>query len=319
VTIVDVARHAGVAPSTVSYALTGRRRISPETRNRVLESVRALGYHRTAAARSLNGVKANVLALLLPWHTGLDVPSVSRVVTAVMTEARRYEQDVMLVTADQSADSVLRVAGSAAVDGLIVMDVETRDERLPALHDLDRPSVLIGTPVDADELTCVDVDFAAAGAWCVDHLADLGHRRVGLLGAPGSDGARRIAVGFMAAGMRRDIAVSTWSVDADRRSVQRIVADQPALTGLVVHGDAALKAVLETLRALGRRVPEDIDEVVISPDGDASPLTSVHIPVDDLGRAAVGLLMRKLGGDPPPPRTLLPPVFQPAPVAAPQF
>jgi len=317
VTIADVARHAGVAPSTVSYVLTGRRSISPETKRRVQESLRALGYQRHVAARSLTGARSNVLALVLPRKEDMGLSSVAETVMSVMTEARRFGQDVLLATGDEGERGLSRVAGSGGVDGLVVMDVKMRDERVPVLRQLGRPSVLIGLPADATGLTCVDLDFTAAGALCVDHLAGLGHRQVGLLGAArevyerDTGFAHRVMAGFTVAAIRQDVAASTWPVGADYRSVQRLVADllrqQPNLSGLVVHNDAALPVVLATLRALGRRVPEDVEVVAISADQFVPPLTTVRVPVEELGHHAVELLMRKINGDPPPALTLLPP------------
>ncbi|WP_199440891.1 LacI family DNA-binding transcriptional regulator [Umezawaea beigongshangensis] len=321
VTIAEVARHAGVAPSTVSYALTGKRSISADTRARVEESVRVLGYHRHAGARALASNRANVLALVLPLRAGMHVPVLMRFVVSVVTAARKHSQDVLLVTADEGAAGLRRVAGGAQADGVLVMDVEMHDERVPVLRELDRPSVLIGYPADATGLTCVDLDFAAAGSRCVDHLADLGHRYIGLLGAPkavyqrDTGYAHRTMAGFGAAAMRRGISATTVPTENDYQSVLRTVAEllreHPALTGLVVHNEAALGAVVEGLRVLGRRVPEDIAVVAICPDEMAEhlspPLTSVQVPAEELGARAVDLLMSKLDRTAVPALTLLPP------------
>jgi DNA-binding LacI/PurR family transcriptional regulator len=321
VTIADVARHAGVAPSTVSYVLTGRRSISTATKERVHASVRLLGYRVSVPARTPAGAASGVLAVVLPLRDGMNLPVVTQVVIAVASAARRHGQDVLLLTADEGADGVRRIAESGRVDGLIVMDVEMHDERVPILLALDQPAVLIGVPADATGLTCVDLDFAAAGARGVDHLADLGHRYIGLLGAPRSvyrrdtGFAHRTMAGFSAAAMRRGIAVTTLPSEHDPSSVRRLVTDllrdHPALTGLVVHNETALPVVLETLRSLGRRIPEDVSVVALCPDDVAErlgpPLTSVDIPADELGHEAVALLRRKLDGEPTPALTLLPP------------
>ncbi|ATE53769.1 MULTISPECIES: LacI family DNA-binding transcriptional regulator [Actinosynnema] len=321
VTIADVARHAGVAPSTVSYVLTGRRSISPATRARVEASVRALGYHPHAGARSLASNRANVLALVLPMREGMNLPVLMQFVVAVAHAARGHEHDVLLVTADQGAAGLRRVAGSAQVDGLLVMDVEMHDERVPVLRELERPSVLIGFPADAAGLTCVDLDFAEAGARCVDHLADLGHRSVALVGAPravyerDTGFAHRCMAGFSAAAMRRGISSTTLPTETDHGSVRAAVTGlldrHPTVTGLVVHNEAALPSVLEALRALGRDVPDDIAVVAICPDDLAdrlSPeLTSVQLPAEQLGHRAVELLMAKLNRGRVAPLTLLRP------------
>lgn len=94
------------------------------------------------------------------------------------------------------------------MDALIVMDVQLHDPRLSLLRALDRPSVLIGFPAAAEGLTCIDLDFRAAGELCVERLAELGHRVVALVGSPpevyvrGTAFAQRVVEGFTAAADR---------------------------------------------------------------------------------------------------------------------
>ena len=211
VTIADVARHAGVAASTVSYVLSGKRTISTDTRERVQRSVRALGYRPNASARALASQRSNVLALVIPLRTGMHVPVMMQFAAAVVTTARRYDHDVLLLTADEGPEGLERVAQSSLVDALVVMDIELDDERVPVLRELPMPSMLIGYPDDADGLTCIDLDFVAAGAHCVDHLADLGHRSLALLGTPSAvyerqtGFAQRTLTGFAEAAERRGV------------------------------------------------------------------------------------------------------------------
>ena len=321
VTIADVARHAGVAPSTVSYVLTGKRSISADTKSRVRESIRALGYHPHAGERALNASRANVIGLVLPLRAGLHLPVMMRFVTAAVTTARRHDMDVLLMTAEHGASALRKAADSAQADGFLVMDVEMDDDRVPLLRELAKPSVLIGHPSATKGLTCVDLDFEAAGAKCVDHLADLGHRSIGFLGAPSAvyrrntGFAHRAMAGFSAAAMRRGIATTAMPAEEDYesvlRSVQALIRAHPTMTALVVHNDAALGWVNSCLRASGRKVPGDVAVVAICPDELAEqvspPLTSVRLPVDELGRHAVELLVGKLEGRAVPPLLLLPP------------
>src|SRR5512138_3131227 len=90
-TITDVARHAGVAPSTVSYVLSGKRAISADTRQRVLASIRTLGYHPHAGARSLASNRANIIALVLPLRAGMHVPVLMQFAVSVVTTARQFD------------------------------------------------------------------------------------------------------------------------------------------------------------------------------------------------------------------------------------
>jgi LacI family transcriptional regulator len=321
VTIADVARHAGVAVSTVSYVLSGKRTISATTRQRVLASVRALGYHPHAGARALASNRSNVIALVLPLRSGMHLPVLMQFATAVVTTARQYDHDVLLVTADEGPAGLRRIAASAMVDGLILMDVEMHDARVPLLRELDRPSVLIGFPAEASGLTCVDLDFYRAGAVCVDHLAGLGHREVALLGAPSvvyernTGFARRTMAGFVDTAAQRGLRATAEpcgeSFDEVRAVTTALLRRRPGLTGLVVHNEAAVGHVLAALRAQRRRVPDEVSVLAICPDEVAEratpPLSSVLIPAEEVGHEAVSLLMRKLTGDHVPDSTLLDP------------
>ncbi|TDC10421.1 LacI family transcriptional regulator [Nonomuraea longispora] len=321
VTISEVARHAGVAVSTVSYVLSGKRTISAGTRRRVLDSINALGYHPNAGARALASRRSNVIALVLPLRAGMHVPVLMRFASAVVTAARRFDHDVLLLTADEGTAGIRRVAASALVDALVLMDVELDDRRVPLLRELAEPSVLIGFPAEPAGLTCVDLDFAAAGARCVEHLAERGHDEIALLGAPsvvyerGTGFARRTREGFVEAvdahGIKGVALACEETFDEVYETVRDLLLDQPGLSGLVVHNEAAVGHVLAALRQLDRRVPHDVAVVAICPDDVAEraspPLTSVLIPAEEVGREAVRLVMDKLEGRAVPESTLLTP------------
>lgn len=322
VTIADVAKHAGVAVSTVSYVLSGKRAISASTSARVHASIRTLGYHPHAGARSLASNRSSVIALVLPLRQGMHLPVLMQFATAVVTSARSHHHDVLLVTADEGPPGLRRVAASAMVDGLIVMDVEMDDPRVPTLRELARPSVLIGLPSDPSGLTCIDLDFHRAGAICVEHLAGLGHREVALLGAPAvvyerdTGFAHRTRDGFLDAAEHRGLVAVAEPCEEDADSVHAtikgLLTRYPRMTGLVVHNESAVTHVLS---ALAGRVPRELSIVAICPDEvaeRASPaLSSVQIPAEEVGRRAVELLMSKLDGADTPAATLLPPMLTP--------
>ncbi|MBP2325966.1 DNA-binding LacI/PurR family transcriptional regulator [Kibdelosporangium banguiense] len=311
VTIADVARAAGVSPSTVSYVLSGKRSISEETRRRVQRSIRKLGYHPNAGARALASSRTNVLALVIPLRTDLNVPVVMQFVAATLTKARAYDHDVLLMTKDEGPEGLRRIAASSIADALIVMDVEAAEPRLSVLGALRLPVVLIGVPDEPGEMTCVDLDFTAAGSASVTHLADLGHRDIALIGPSpavykrGTSYAGRFLRGFRKTAAARKIHATSCpcspSYDALRECLDELFTSNPDVTGLVVHNEAILGPLLSELGRRGKQVPQDISVLAVCPqdmaEAHAVPLTSIAIPAAELGSLAVEMAMRQLDSE----------------------
>ncbi|MFJ9210706.1 LacI family DNA-binding transcriptional regulator [Streptomyces sp. NPDC102264] len=310
VTLADVAQHAGVSASTVSYVLSGKRSISASTRERVEHSIEQLGYHPNAGARALASSRSNIIALMVPLRTDMYVPVMMEIAIAVATTARTFGYDVLLLTGEEGPAGVRRIEGSALADAMILMDVELHDDRLPLLREARRPSVLIGLPADTTGLSCVDLDFAAAGAVCADHLAGLGHREIAVIGeAPGvyerlTGFAERTLSGLRERsaelGLRLLHRPCEGSYAAVSATVGRIFDERPGTTAFIVQNEAATDPLLALLRQQRRAVPEDISVVAICPDQVAVhasvPLTSVAVPAQEMGRHAVEQVVAKLSG-----------------------
>lgn len=310
VTLAEVAQHAGVSASTVSYVLSGKRSISAGTRQRVERSIQELGYHPNAGARALASNRSNIVALMVPLRTDMYVPVMMEIAIAVATTARTYGYDVLLLTGEEGPDAVRRVTGSGLADAMILMDVELDDERLPLLRGTDQPSVLIGLPADTSGLTCVDLDFGATGALCVEHLAMLGHRDIAVVGeAPAvyerhTGFAERTLDGLR--GRARELGLRVLhrpcegGYDAMAATLARIFDERPGTTGIVVQNESAVEPLLALLRQQGRAVPEDVSVIAVCPDQVAVQasvrLTSVAIPAQEMGRRAVEQLIAKLEG-----------------------
>ncbi|SDT44362.1 LacI family DNA-binding transcriptional regulator [Actinoplanes derwentensis] len=309
-TINDVAKAAGVSPSTVSYVLSGRRPISAETRARVQAAIAELGFHPHAGARALASSKTNVIALVAPLRVDVNVPVIMQFATAVVTAARSYNHDVLLLTKDEGTAGLERVAHSTMVDALILMDLERDDLRIPALRRLKQPSVLIGLPADHTGIACVDLDFGAAAREALSHLAGHGHRRIGLVGpSPAvykrqTTYADRFLTGFLDASVDLGLRTVTHPCEPGAEGVRSCMADLDAeldgITALVVHNEEALRPLLDLLHATGRRIPEDISVVAVCPRDVATAmpvaLTSIDIPAHDVGTLAVETAMRLLDG-----------------------
>ncbi|MFJ6674823.1 LacI family DNA-binding transcriptional regulator [Actinosynnema sp. NPDC091369] len=272
VTLAQVARHAGVATSTASYVLSGKRSISPATRRRVEESVRQLGY----APRSLPNVK--LVALVLPDRAD---GWLGAFLSAAGTLARRAGADLVLCP---SAESV-RLRNPDAV--IVVAPT-------PPPLDVAVPVVRVGAPPDRGGHGTVDVDRAEAGVRCAEYLADLGHRTIAVVHGGGPDAVHH---GVRGVAERRGMAVRchTWPVTPDD-----LFAGATPLTAVIATDDHLVAPVLAHLGRRHLRVPRDISVVALCADETAEALgpsvTSVGTSAAELGRAAMGLALAEESG-----------------------
>jgi DNA-binding LacI/PurR family transcriptional regulator len=324
VTIADVARRAGVSRSTVSYVLSGARPISPETTRRVEQAIEELQFRPHAGARSIRSGRIGVIAMALPMvhgpHNQVQMPYVWEALTAAQDLGFK-----MLMLTDDDGESAIRdsVAGSQ-VDGVMLMEVQRKDPRVPLLGSLRCPAVLVGTPDDPARLPIADFDTALAGRLCAEHLLELGHRGVGYLGQSPAAFRRDLAYAVHArdgalATLRAASAGAAWTACDGQpgdvvRAVDHLLAKVRGLTGLIVYNERALPLVIDRLNGLGLRVPQDVSVAAICPDDQAErlrlPATSASLPVEELARTAVRLLAAQVNGETAASVTILAPTLK---------
>jgi DNA-binding LacI/PurR family transcriptional regulator len=316
----DVAQHAGVSVSTVSYVLSGNRRISEQTKKRVLASIEALDFQPHAGARSIRAGMTGVFALVMPIDRDVRADVQMRFVLGVLRAARAKGKNLLLLPAEDGVDELTRLTAGSAVDGVLAMEVQVHDPRVPILSNLSKPVVLIGTPEDPKDLAHVDFDFAAAGAMCAQYLADLGHRSIAYLGQPEETFDReagyavRARKGALQTLQDRGVQAVALPVELGRDSaseaLERMFQLQPGTTGLIVYNEQALSHLLTRLDELGIRAPADVSVVAICPEDQAldthPPVSNVSLPAAELGAVAVDHLLQLIGGNSPVPVLLSP-------------
>lgn len=305
VTLADVANAAGVSASTVSYVITGKRPISPRTRRKVLESIHLLGYRRPGDPSPPSRSRIGVLAVAMPRHQERNAGIETEFVAGATEAARARHFDLLLLTHDRGSAGLHRASYSALADAAIVLDVEADDPRLPPLLASQLPAVLVGgRPSECLKLPHIGFDQAAAGAACVTHLADLGHRTIAHLGLPSAAaGPMSFTDGFRNAAARHAIRASSHLCMPTEEEitpyVSRLLATA-APTGLVVDSEAALPLVLAAMEAHGLRIPGDVSVIAVCSETVAKqqrvPLTTVVVPGRTLGTLAVERAAQLLDG-----------------------
>jgi DNA-binding LacI/PurR family transcriptional regulator len=315
VTSRDVARVAGVSQSTVSYVMSGRRSISAETRKRVLDAIEELTYQPNAGARALASQRTQVVGLVVPFGRTADTAGLLPFIETIALCARAEDHDVLLVTADEGAAGLTRLAGRALCDAIVLMDIEAEDARIPVAAELKVPVILIGVPDDSAGLHCVDLDFHLAGTLAVDEMAALGHDRVVLIGHAAGvierdvNFVRRFQRGAAAAAERHGIGYSVVApvppgLAAARTAVERAL-EGGGHPGIVVPNSLAVGPVLHALIERGVVPGRDISLIGLCADAAAEAttpaVTNVSMEPRDVSRRAMEILFRLLdrGGDRP--------------------
>src|SRR3954470_24262704 len=157
----EIARRSGVARSTVSYALSGKRPVSEKTRKRIQEVIDELDYRPNAAARALKEGRTRTLGLVIP-PAGARLTSMQLdFVASVVEAAARVDLDVLLSPSGGDHDrSFERVIAGRRVDGIILMEIRLEDERVTRLQQAGLPFVTIGHTAHPHGTCWVDVDYA---------------------------------------------------------------------------------------------------------------------------------------------------------------
>ena len=302
VTRTDVARHAEVSAAVVSYVVNdGPRNVAPETRARVLESIRVLGYRPNAAARSLKIGVTEIIGLVMPDTTNPFYAAYARDVEKAAA-SRGLSVIVVNSALDRDhEDDLVRKLLSRQVDGLLLAPIDN-DPDLAETVTTNTPVVLLNRAGGSEGVASVGVDFYEASRTATGHLIGHGHRVIGLIG---NDSGEWITVererGWRDALTAMKIADGPVqrvesSRDGGYRAGQRLLALANRPTAIYVMSDIQAMGLMRALHEANVRVPEDM--AVISFDGSIEaefswpPLTSMRQPVAEMTRAAVDALSR---------------------------
>ncbi len=313
VTLRELARRGGVDPSTVSRVLNRDQsgRISEATRTRILELAAALGYRPNRLARSLKLQRTHIVGMLIPDVTN---PHFSTLFRAVDDAAGAAGYHVILCNTDDSAQRLARhldALSEGHVDGLLVATARRRDPVVETLRARRLPYVLVNRRRDDLNDAWVVADDRQAAHLAVEHLLGLGHRRIAHIAGSTevSRSAERLS-GYQEAMTAAGCSGAAWVAAAgglDETAGELGLAQLLTLpaaqrpTAVFAANDLAAVGVVRAARRLGLRVPDDLS-VVGSDDLPAGryvepALSTVRLPVQEMGRLATELLLRQLAGD----------------------
>lgn len=306
VTIDDVARLAEVHKATVSRALNAqtRNQVNADTLKRVKKAARQLGYVPNAMARGLRTSKSMTIGVIIPDLMNPIFPPIIRGIEHVL-QAQGYT--VLIANTDSHDDVEISAFESLLqrrVDGFILATGRLDDQ--PVVEEAaaaDVPVVLVNRGSGFGGYPLVGGDNARGIDLAINHLLELGHRHImHAAGPPNFSTTRTRAEAFEAAATRAAIDHDTIFAAALTAEAGFDVADQLLArsggrpTALVAGNDLVALGLIRRLRAAGLHCPEDVSVVGFNDMPFAEdfwpPLTTVHMPLREIGAEAARLLMR---------------------------
>jgi len=305
VTIADIARRAGVTSAAVSLAVNGRPGVSDATRERIIDIARELQWEPSPAARALAGAPVLTIGMVLARPAEiLGAEAFFGAFVAGLQEVLSREdyslQMKIVETPEAEIDTFRRWFSQRRVDGVVVVDLRPEDPRIPALEELGLPALVVGGPGHHGSLPSVYVDDAHATRLLVDHLGELGHRRIARVAGDeaflhtllrdrafsarceelGIEGVLQTA-GFGARG-------------AESATAELLARDQPP-TAIVFDSDEMALAGSHVLEEAGLALPGDVAVASYEDSplarGHRPPLTAIGRSATEYGRVAATRLL----------------------------
>jgi len=304
-TLKDVAEVAGVHPSLVSRVINGDDRIAlrEETRERILAAVETVGYRKNMMAQALKMGRTGLIAYVVP---DLTTPSYPAILDGAKRRAAEAGYTLLVATqpeALRSSVELRRLLDEGRVDGLLVASGVVGDVNTGSIVSGGGPVVVVNRLVEGAPYAVIP-DDEAASAVAARHFAQLGHRHCAIITGPGDlDTTRRrsggFAAGLKAAGLPKAMVVTAkgWNPEAGWDVTKQILADR-RITGVYCAAGLLHVGLLSALSEAGVGVPEEVSVITLH-DSEINrytqpPTTAVSMPLEEVGVAAVEMLLARL-------------------------
>ncbi|MDY0908678.1 LacI family DNA-binding transcriptional regulator [Microbacterium sp. CFBP9034] len=312
----DVARHAGVSSQTVSRVSNGLTNVDESTRERVLASMRTVGYRPNGAARALKYGRFHTVGVIM---FTLETLGNVRTLDAIATEAAAADYTVTLMPVPDptmgAVSGAYRRLSEQAVDGIIIIFEASLLDRVEITLPPGLPVVVIDSNAGSG-FAVVDTDQAQGARLATEHLLSLGHRQVWHIAGPTSS----FSAGHRADSWRTTLEAAgitppplihgDWTTESGHRAALELAA-RDDVTAIFAANDQMALGAMKALHELGRDIPSDVS-VVGFDDMDESrafwpPLTTVHQNFRAVGRIAMERLLAQIEDpDDAPQTTLIP-------------
>lgn len=309
-TLEAVAARAGVGRGTVSRVINNSPKVSEKARDAVLQAIDELGYVPNRAARTLVTRRTDTIALVVSetQERLFDEPFFAGIVRGIGAELSGTGLQLILAMA-QSAEDHSRLGQYLTgqhVDGVLLISLHGADPLPGRLEAMGVPTVLGGRPVGLDPESYVDVDNRAGARQAVKYLRDKGRRRIATIAGPqdmfaGVDRLAGYRDALLASGLSEIVAFGDFSEESGAAAMRELLARSPDLDAVFAASDPMAIGAMRVLKETGRTIPDDVavvgfDDSTMGTHVDP-PLTSVHQPIEEMGRQMTRLLVARINGE----------------------
>lgn len=311
VTLKDIAKTLDISVTTVSRALAGYDDVSAETKQRVEAVAAELGYHPNMTARRLQKQRTDTLGFIMPTiGPRFADPFFSEFIAGIGNEAAIHEYDLLVSTHAPDSEEEYKAYEKATrggwVDGLLVVRTRENDRRIQLLYQHDFPFVAFGRTDDDLDFPYVDEDCKAGMRLLVQHLVDLGHRRIGFITPPsGLMFGRYRLQGFYDTMADNGLSIEPACIvegDMTQRggaeSVGHLLSVEPRITAVISGNDLMAIGAISRIQQQGLIVGKGISIVGFDDIPTAAfvnpPLTTIRQPIYDIGRQTCAMLIEMI-------------------------
>ena len=307
VKITDVAKAAGVSPSTVSHVLSGNRPISKATRERVLSIIKKLGYTPNPNARAMKSSVTGIIGFFAADITELFVTEIIRGVESVIVPNRNHLLLVSGAEFDNDPKQAMEFLLSRRIDGAIISYGISMDESDPGFKKLKIPMVFINRDVN-ESIPCIIPDNYLAGRDVARHLSERRVKRVAIIGGPKNRSASDNRIrGFLDAadelGMNvpeENIRHAPFTFDGGKKEMLQLIDEKREFDGLFCANDYIACGAMAAAGIHDLSIPEELKVIGFDDREFAkfwpTPITTMSQPLYEMGRLSAQYLQDLISG-----------------------
>ncbi|MDR1421135.1 MAG: LacI family transcriptional regulator [Treponema sp.] len=306
--IQDVAAHAGVSLATITRVVNNREHVAPETRERVRQSIKTLGYVPNRMAKALKSSRTGIIGNVMPLVIGSFVNT--KISRSLRDAAAPYDLQILPMYAEPDPgreENLLRELIGRMVEGIIFTNsVAASRDMIKEVISNNIPVIMVERPMSIGGVDKVEWDNIAGSRHAAEHFIRYGHSILGFMGrmfGPEPDEQERFD-GFRSCLGGSGITLDTrhiqmteeYTVECGYNAMKRIVEQKTRPTGCYITSDTLLSGALQYLYESGLKVPRDLS--IVSHDDTFSamcspPITTIAIPFDELGKTAVSMFWER--------------------------